>query len=66
MATKKSLNCALLNVQSVTSKTLEIKELIVDKSLDLLALTEAWLSNNDSSKIAELFTCLLDLLEVMF
>ena len=54
MATKKSLNCALLNIQSVTSKTLEIRELIAEKSLDILALTETWLSNNDSSKIAEL------------
>ena len=54
MATKKSLNSALLNIQSVTSKTLEIRELIAEKSLDILALTETWLSNNDSSKIAEL------------
>ena len=54
MATKKSLNCALINIQSVTSKTLEIRELIAEKSLDILALTETWLSNNDSSKIAEL------------
>ena len=54
MATKKSLNCALINMQSVTSKTLEIRELIAEKSLDILALTETWLSNNDSSKIAEL------------
>ena len=54
MATKKSLNCALLNVQSVTSKTLEIRELIAEKSLDILALTETLLSNNDSGKIAEL------------
>ena len=43
-----------MNVQSVTSKTLEIRELIAEKSLDILALTETWLSNNDSSKIAEL------------
>ena len=54
MATKKSLKCALLNVQLATSKTLEIRELIAEKSLDILALTETWLSNNDSSKIAEL------------
>ena len=54
MATKKSLNCALINIQSVASKTLEIRELIAEKSLDILALTETWLSNNDSSKIAEL------------
>ena len=40
MATKKSLNCALINIQSVTSKTLEIRELIAEKSLDILALTE--------------------------
>ena len=54
MATKKSLNCAIMNIQSVTSKTLEIRELIAEKSFDILALTETWLSKNDSSKIAEL------------
>ena len=43
-----------MNIQSVTSKTLEIRELIAEKSLDILALTETWLSKNDSSKIAEL------------
>ena len=52
MASKKSLNCALLNIQSVTTKTLEIRELIAEKSLDILALTETWLNNNDSNKIA--------------
>ena len=36
MATKKSLNCALINIQSVTSKTLEIREIIAEKSLDSL------------------------------
>ena len=36
MATKKSLSYALLNIQSVTSKTLEIRELIAEKSLDIL------------------------------
>ena len=40
MASNKSLNCALLNMQSVTSKTVEIRELIAEKSLDNLALTE--------------------------
>ena len=35
------------NIQSVTSKTLEIRELIAEKPLDILALTETWLSNND-------------------
>ena len=29
-----------MNIQSVTSKTLEIRELIAEKSLDILALTE--------------------------
>ena len=54
MATKKSLHCVLLNIQSVTSKTFEIRELVAEKSLGILALTETWLSNNDSGKIAEL------------
>ena len=43
-----------MNIQSVTSKTLEIRDLTAEKSLDILALTETWLTNNDSSKIAEL------------
>ena len=43
-----------MNIQSITSKTREIRELIADKSLDILALTETWLRNNDNSKIAEL------------
>ena len=51
---KKITKLCLLNIQSVTNKTLEIRELIAEKSLDILALTETWLSNNDSSKITEL------------
>ena len=47
MATKNSLNCALVNIQSVTNKTIEIRELIAEKSLDILALTETWLSNKE-------------------
>ena len=43
-----------MNIQSVTSKTLEIRWLIAEKSLDILAFTETWLSNNDRNKIAEL------------
>ena len=54
MASNKSLNCALLNIQSVTCKTVEIRELIAEKPLDILAVTETWLSDKDSSKIAEL------------
>ena len=51
---KKITKLCLLNIQSATNKTLEIRELIAEKSLDILALTETWLSNNDSSKITEL------------
>ena len=34
------IKCALLNVQSVGNKTLEIRELINDKRLNIFAITE--------------------------
>ena len=48
------LNCGLLNVQSVGNKTLDIYELIIDKKLDVLALTETWLNMYDTAKIKEM------------
>ena len=54
MVSSKSLNCALLNIQSVTNKTVEIRELITENSLDILDLTETWLGHKESAKIPEL------------
>ena len=49
-----NLKCGFVNIQSVGNKTIEIRELIVEKSLDILALAETWLSVNDEAKIHEL------------
>ena len=48
------IKCALLNVQSVGNKTLEINDLIKEKDLSILALTETWLSKKDTAKIFEM------------
>ena len=51
-----NLKCALINIQSVNYKTLTLAELINDKKLDILLITETWLKGNktDKSKIQEL------------
>lgn len=57
MATKairSMLKCGLLNVQSVSNKTIEIRSLINDEDLDFLALTETWLNEYDRAKIKEM------------
>lgn len=48
------VNCGLLNVQSVRNKTLEIRDTINEKKLDLYAVTETWLSNCDNAVIEEM------------
>ena len=52
--TRYRLNCALVNIQSVGNKTHEIRDYINDNKLDILVLTETWLSKNDSAKIREM------------
>lgn len=58
-----NLICGFVNIQSVGNKTIEIRVLIVEKSFDILALAETWLSAHDKAKIHEmtsnthLFTC---------
>ena len=49
-----SLKCGFVNIQSVGNKTIEIRELIAEKSFDILALAETWLSVNDKAKIHEM------------
>ena len=44
----------LINIQSVSNKTFDIHELIKDANLDILAVTETWLSTGDSAKICEM------------
>ena len=44
-----SLNFCLLNARSIINKTLQIKDFVVDKNIDILALTETWLKPDDRS-----------------
>ena len=46
--------CGLLNIQSVTNKTLEIRDLISENQYDILMLTETWLGECDHAKINEM------------
>ena len=49
-----NIMCGLLNVQSVSIKTLDIHDIINDNILNVFAITEAWLTNLDSSKSCEI------------
>ena len=44
-----SIRCGLLNIQSVGNKTFEIYNLLKDNDLDILALTETWLSIGENA-----------------
>ena len=48
------IKCGLLNVQSVGNKTFDIYNLIKDDGLDILLLTETWLTEYDTVKIQEM------------
>ena len=49
-----SLNCALVNIQSVGNKTHELRDYINDNKLDVLMLTETWLHKIETAKIKEM------------
>ena len=44
-----------LNTHSVRNKTAQILDFIVDRKVDLVAITEHWATANDSAVRAELF-----------
>lgn len=46
--TAKPLEFSLLNVRSVKNKSLPVKDMIVERDIDILALTETWLGSSDS------------------
>ena len=48
------MQAALLNARSVCNKAEKIHELIVDKNLKILALTETWLKDTDGSIVVDL------------
>ena len=48
------INGGLVNIQSTGNKTLEIKELINDNKLDIFVVTETWIDENETAKIAEM------------
>ena len=43
----KAMKFSVLNTRSVRNKSLPIKDLIIDRDIDILALTETWLSSSD-------------------
>ena len=45
----KLLNSCLLNARSINNKSLQIKDNLVDKSIDILALAETWLRAKECS-----------------
>lgn len=45
---------ALLNIRSVRTKTTEWREFILDNKIDLVALTETWLTPNDQAVVNEM------------
>ena len=48
------VKCALVNIQSVGNKTIEIRDYIKDNKLDVLVLTETWLEEYERAKIKEM------------
>jgi len=50
-AAVRSMLIGWLNVQSLTNKTDAVSELVVDRSMDVLALTETWHSASDDVRL---------------
>ena len=52
MATRNisSIHCGFINIQSVGNKTVEIHELMLEKSFDVFCVAETWLHDGDMTK----------------
>ena len=50
------ITCGLLNVQSIRNKTMDIREEITSKNLDIMVVTETWLKAgvSDNTRIIEM------------
>ena len=48
-----NLQFCLLNAQSIRNKTTEMHEYIMEKDIDILAITETWLKSGDLRKLKE-------------
>ena len=49
-----SFQISLLNARSIRNKALYINEIVLENNIDILALTETWLSDENSKIIAEI------------
>ena len=47
------IDFCLLNTRSINNKALALKDYAVDHDLDIFAMTETWLSDNDASSVGE-------------
>ena len=53
----RSLEFSVLNTRSIRNKSLIVKDLIVDRDIDILALTETWLTSRDLDSQIERDIC---------
>ena len=59
------LGCCVLNARSVKNKALSIHDLISENNLDILVLTETWLTADSPDKIVDK-GCYLDIRSTVF